>query len=94
LASELVGPRGKVFAFEPLPRNIYYLKEHLRLNQCDNVEVIEAAVAEDNGFTYFEEVPKGYTSHISRNGCLNVREIGLDKLVLNNKLPPPDYMKM
>ena len=32
LASELVGPDGKVFVFEPVPRNLYYLKEHLRLN--------------------------------------------------------------
>jgi len=44
LASVLVGPKGKVVAFEPLPRNIYYLKKHLRLNQCKNVILVEAAV--------------------------------------------------
>ena len=34
LAARLVSPGGKVVAFEPVPQNIYYLKEHLRLNRC------------------------------------------------------------
>jgi predicted methyltransferase len=37
LASILVGPTGKVHAFEPLPRNLEYIKEHLRLNNITNV---------------------------------------------------------
>src|SRR5256885_2015501 len=37
LASVLVGP-GRVFAFEPLPANIGYLRQHLALNAAQNVE--------------------------------------------------------
>lgn len=44
LSSELVGPGGKVVVFEPLPRNLFYLKEHLRLNHVNNVTVLEAAM--------------------------------------------------
>src|SRR5712692_7002997 len=33
LASMLVGP-GKVFSFEPMPRNFSYLKRHLDLNHA------------------------------------------------------------
>lgn len=40
LASELVGKNGKVLAFEPLPRNLSYLKRHLKLNNCQNVEIL------------------------------------------------------
>ena len=46
LASVLVGPQGRVFAFEPVPLNLRYLNEHLRLNNIKNVSVIDAAVAE------------------------------------------------
>ena len=46
LGSVLVGGEGRVFAFEPLPQNLSYLKKHLQLNRITNVAVIEAAVAE------------------------------------------------
>jgi FkbM family methyltransferase len=38
-ASKLVGPRGKVVAFEPSPRNRQVLLRHCELNRCDNVHV-------------------------------------------------------
>jgi SAM-dependent methyltransferase len=33
LAAMLAGAEGKVFAFEPLPRNLEYLRRHLVLNR-------------------------------------------------------------
>jgi FkbM family methyltransferase len=94
LASELVGPRGKVFAFEPLPRNIHYLKEHLRLNQCKNVKVIEAAVAEQNGIVSFDDRAGNYTGHLSSEGHLEVKTVRLDGLISNGDIPPPDCIKI
>jgi FkbM family methyltransferase len=46
LASAKVGASGKVVAIEPSPANARLLKRHLSVNQCRNVEVIEAAVAD------------------------------------------------
>lgn len=43
--SQMVGPKGKVFTFEPVPQNTAILRQNLELNACGNVEVIEAAVA-------------------------------------------------
>lgn len=40
LASHLVGPGGKVFAFEPHPRTFERLLENLRLNGADNVTAV------------------------------------------------------
>ena len=94
LSSELVGPRGKVVAFEPSPRNIYYLREHLRLNRCDNVTVFEAAVAEQSGITSFEESINSHMGHLSSKGCLEVKIVRLDDLVSKGGIPPPDYMKI
>ena len=44
LASRKVGPQGKVFAFEPSPREIRRLKLHLWLNRCKNVELSTSAL--------------------------------------------------
>jgi FkbM family methyltransferase len=44
LASRRVGNSGRVFAFEPSPRERRKLGWHLRWNRCSNVEMIGAAV--------------------------------------------------
>ena len=41
LASRLVGSRGYVAAFEPLPRNFSFMKSHLKLNRMSNMFVLE-----------------------------------------------------
>lgn len=94
LASVLVGARGKVFAFEPFPANLVYLKEHLRLNNVDNVVVVEAAVSEREGFALFEEGPSSSMGRISPTGRLQVRTVAIDDLVARKELPVPDYIKM
>src|SRR5687768_7123297 len=35
-AARAVGAEGRVYAFEPLPRNVSYLKRHLALNKLTN----------------------------------------------------------
>ena len=44
LFSRLVGPKGIVFAFEPLPGNFDVLVENLALNQCGQVRAVNKAV--------------------------------------------------
>lgn len=94
LSSELVGTEGKVVAFEPNPRNINYLKEHLRLNRCDNVIIIEAAVAAKSGSVHFQSSPDSHGGGISLEGSLKVRMVSLHELVSSSAIPVPDYMKI
>src|ERR1700728_19222 len=49
LLSKLVGPRGKVFAFEPFPENFRALEENVRMNDCRNVVLENRAVAAASG---------------------------------------------
>lgn len=50
LCSQLVGPKGLVFAFEPVAESFEYLEEHLRLNHClENTIAIPAAVGSTTG---------------------------------------------
>jgi FkbM family methyltransferase len=44
IASRLVGPKGKVFAFEPNPENREYTLEFVRRNNAKNVEVLPYAL--------------------------------------------------
>jgi FkbM family methyltransferase len=57
LAAKLVGPRGHVYAFEPLPANLEFLELHLKLNQITNVTVVPAAVADTAGLGSFQLAP-------------------------------------
>ena len=61
LGSTLVGPEGKVFAFEPDPKNIDRIKFHCQNNQADNVKIISQPVShaiEDVNF-YFNKSSSG-----------------------------------
>jgi FkbM family methyltransferase len=94
LASILVGPLGKVFAFEPVPKNLLYLKRHIQLNRLTNVSIIEAAVSDHNGFARFDEGITRSEGYISSEGNLFVRTVGLDELYLQGKILIPDFMKI
>jgi FkbM family methyltransferase len=49
LLAKLVGPRGRVIAFEPLPANFRVLSENVRMNGCSNVVLENRAVAATSG---------------------------------------------
>ena len=45
----LANPRSRVLAFEPMSDNAERLRQHLELNELDNVELVPAAVAGVDG---------------------------------------------
>lgn len=97
IASLLVGNDGEVVAFEPLPRNLYYLKKHLEINNIDNVELIESAVSDESGYTYLEPGDHPSTPHITEfksNGNHKIRTYSLDDLINSKSINPPDVMKI
>jgi FkbM family methyltransferase len=52
-SSQLVGKEGKIICFEPTPGTYSVLKETLRLNHCENVIAIQAAVSAAEGTASF-----------------------------------------
>lgn len=93
LASVLVG-QGRVFAFEPLPMNINYLKIHLALNKVRNVDVLGVAVSDRVGESFFLQEETRSMGHLQNEGELRVQITTLDSLIQANKIDPPDYIKM
>jgi len=94
LASVCVGQKGHVYSFEPLPRNVAYLRKHLELNRITNCTVIEAAVAARDGHMRFEATGEPFMGHLSNEGKLLVRTVRLDTLVSRHEILPPDVLKI
>jgi len=94
LAAVLAGADGKVYAFEPLPRNIAFLRKHVALNQLDTIEVYEAAVSDHAGEASFDLGSSTAMGHLADSGELKVQMVCLDELLSNGQVSPPDYMKV
>jgi FkbM family methyltransferase len=88
------GPRGRVFAFEPLPRNLEFLRRHLALNRIGNAAVVEAAVSDRSGTVRFEEDASTSKGRIGEAGGLEVRSVALDDWVVREGHPAPDLLKI
>lgn len=94
LASSLVGPDGKVYAFEPFARNAALLQKHIELNSINNVQLLELAVADKVGQASFQESDKSSMGKISTAGTTVVKTTTIDDLVFNQKLTPPTLIKI
>jgi FkbM family methyltransferase len=95
LAAVLAGPEGRVFAFEPLPRNLAFLRRHVALNDLGNiVAVVPAAVSEHSGEAAFDRGASSAMGHLTESGGIAVKVVALDEMVAAGELPPPDFMKV
>ncbi|MFN2303118.1 MAG: FkbM family methyltransferase [Anaerolineales bacterium] len=94
LAAVLVGKGGQVFAFEPLPRNVAFLRKHVALNRLENVTVIEAAVSGHSGEAAFQFGASDSMGHLGEKGDINVQLISLDDWLTEGKLASPDFIKI
>jgi FkbM family methyltransferase len=93
LSSQLVGS-GKVYAFEPVPRNLTYLRKHLKLNHVDNVAVLALAICDATGPAHFEVETTGLMGQLAAGGSVTVSTATLDSLVENGTVAPPNFIKM
>lgn len=94
LAAVLAGPEGQVYAFEPLPRNIEFLRKHINLNKLDTIEVIEAAVSDHSGEAAFDLGASSAMGHLADSGEIFVRMVAMDEMLMSGEIQPPDYIKV
>jgi FkbM family methyltransferase len=95
LAAVLVGQEGRVFAFEPLPRNLDFLRRHVALNGLEDVvQILPVAVSENSGEAAFDLGASSAMGHLAERGEITVEMAALDDLVKSGELPPPDFMKV
>ena len=94
VAAVRTGPAGRVLAFEPVPRNIAFLRRHLEYNGASNVEVVEAAVSDREGVAIFEMSVSPAMGRLGPTGTLTIPTVTLDEMVLRRGAPMPDVMKI
>jgi FkbM family methyltransferase len=92
LAARLVGPSGRVYAFEPLMRNLAYLYQHTLLNRTRNVTIIPAACTDRIALEAFSAGDNFATGHLSQGNedldGLPVTTIGVDEFVQQAGVSP------
>jgi FkbM family methyltransferase len=94
LASKLAGDSGRVYAFEPLPRNLDFLERHVRLNDLANVYVEALAVAATSGEAHFRVAQHASMGGLAEGGDLRVVTASLDDLIASGHVARPDFIKM
>jgi FkbM family methyltransferase len=90
LGARLVGPRGRVYAVEPLAEMAEAVRRNAKLNGFSHVEVIECAVADRDGEEVLVEggSPDGSTPHRT------VRVTTLDALLDSRGARAPTLVKI
>lgn len=99
--SDIVGPTGRVLAFEPLPANLKILQDALKKRQYDNIEIYPLAVGAFNQQVHFsvpsnpEHSGVGYVvNHLeaARHETVEVTCITLDSFLQASVCPQLIYM--
>ena len=99
LLADLVGPHGRVFAFEPNPERLDALRR--TVTQRGNGQVLPFAVADAPG-TALLYVPEYHVAasladwtqnRVGRVQTIPCERISLDALIANGAVPQPDFVK-
>lgn len=98
LAAKSVGPKGRVYAFEPAPDNFARFVENVKVNDCDNIICIQKGVSDIAGsFDFKLDKRAGFNSlHLAPNetGKIKVDVTTLDDFFDMIKWPPVSFIKI
>lgn len=96
LAAKLVGPEGKIVAFEPLSENIRSIEDQVELNGFQHCKVVAAAVSDISGQGQMMQAANLSMGRLSSSatvpGTLEVLVVTLDDVVATT--PYPDFIKI
>ena len=88
LAARLVGPTGRVIAFEPDSRNLKFLRGHVEQNRLTQVTVLPLALADETGTARFGGGTGTGTGRLCGDGSDEVQVRRLDDVAAEMKLRP------
>lgn len=95
LLARLVGPTGRVIAFEPAPRNVSLLERHIALNAIRNITVAPLCVGDECNDVDFELEPNPCLGRVADGPTgFRVRMTTVDSFVYAEGHPAPDILKI
>lgn len=89
--ARLVGPSGKVYAFEPEARNVSMLRRHVELNGLGQVTIVQVAVSAGAGLVGFSGDRE--QGRMAQTESYLVPTVSLDEFVARG-YPIPAFVKM
>ncbi len=96
LFAKLVGPLGRIYAFEPNPHNLEYLRKNVAVNDFKNVTVMPQAASDAKGeMRFFARGPHsslGYDRFADGETPITVKTAALDDVLRD--VPRIDFMKI
>jgi FkbM family methyltransferase len=94
MEAKTVGPNGKVYAVEPVPKNFKVLKENVEMNELNNVELFNIALGDKDCITKMHVSTKSNWSRIAKKNIpdkieetISVEMTTVDKFIKNKKVP-------
>ena len=83
--SDVVGPRGTVHAFEPLPSNAHWIQRAVELSRQKNIILHESALSNFSGCASFSVPPErsSGTGHVLGDGDAAARTIDVQVTTLD-----------
>jgi len=100
LLARLVGPAGRVYAFEPNPEVLSALEEHVALNHFTAVTTVQRAVSDGVGKAVFDRAHHRGAGHLVSSTTVisgltfDVETTTLDKFVFTDGNAPPNFVKI
>ena len=93
--SEMVGDRGRIYAFEPMAESYMGLVENIKINNIKNIVPINAPLWSDLEDISFRYNDYGSNFHTSENESSNsMRSTTIDQFVCKNTLDRVDFIKL
>jgi len=77
----------------PNPDNFTHLDKHVKINLAENVALMECAVGDEKGYSFFALGSGSGTGHLSNEGAFKVQTVRLDDIV-KEKGVSPDFIKI
>jgi FkbM family methyltransferase len=101
-ASDLVGSKGKILAFEPTPSTYERLLENIRINGYTNINAFNLGLSNKNGILDFNISNNGYDAwnsmvqqeHLENGIQIQVEVKALDSLIEENSLSTINLIKI
>ncbi|MEO8763500.1 MAG: FkbM family methyltransferase [Ginsengibacter sp.] len=97
LLSRILGKKGLVINFEPLPGNVLEIDENFKMNMCTNYRNIKAAVSDKSGSAFLiagEHPKQGHIGNITNNNTeIEVPVVTLDEIIGKGN-PLPQFIKI
>lgn len=92
IGAQLVGEKGKVFAFEPVPEMAEKCRYNLQQNGFENAKVVRVAAGRKEGTRRFRVDEMKQASKLSKDGNMTVKVVQIDEWRKKNSAPLPDII--